>query len=79
MILNKNFIEPMVPVGITGGTKDKSPFQCEQCHRRLRICKVIKKQINKLQKFAIYVHYCNKCKLTYYVFKVIKKRGLKYD
>ncbi|MFW9971146.1 MAG: hypothetical protein ACFFDF_13205 [Candidatus Odinarchaeota archaeon] len=55
------------------------PFECEQCGRKLRVCNKYLKKMNELQDFGVYTYYCNICKLTYYVFKIINKRGMKYD
>jgi len=49
-------------------------FKCRDCGRKLRICQIRRKKIDNCREFVLFIYYCRKCKLTYYIFKFINKK-----
>ncbi len=48
-------------------------FECPECSSELHICRIQYKRINNAHVFTLFTYYCSKCKLTYFIFKIIKK------
>jgi len=46
-------------------------IKCEECDKKLKICQIQRKHINRCVNFVIFTYYCQKCKLTYFIFKFI--------
>lgn len=49
-------------------------IKCEECNRKLRIAQIQRKHINQCTDFAIFIYYCQKCDLTYIIFKLVDKK-----
>jgi len=54
-------------------------IKCRDCGRILRICQIQRKNIDNCREFTVFIYYCRKCKLTYYVFNFINKKEVKRD
>lgn len=52
---------------------DYKEINCQECKRKLKICQIQRKRISRHLDFAILTYYCQKCKLTYYIFKFVNK------
>ncbi len=48
--------------------------RCDDCNRKLKICQIQRKRIDTCREFAIFTYYCQKCKLTYFIFKFINRK-----
>ncbi len=53
--------------------QDYQYFFCNECKRRLKICQIQRKVINTTLEFGVFIYYCKRCKLTYFIFKFGKK------
>lgn len=47
---------------------------CQDCKIKLKIAQIQRKHINQYTDFAVFVYYCQKCDLTYIIFKLVDKR-----
>jgi hypothetical protein len=48
---------------------------CSECNRKLKICRIQRKKNDNCREFAIFTFYCNRCKLTYFIFKFMNLRS----
>lgn len=60
-------------------TKKIEILNCQECNRFLRICQIQKKKINPNTEFRILTYFCNYCKLTYFIFKVMNSNHKNYE
>lgn len=54
-------------------------IKCRDCGKVLEICQIQRKNISNCREFAVFTYYCQKCKLTYYIFNFINKEEEKRD
>lgn len=56
------------------GEIDHLHFTCQECKKKLKVNQIVRKRIVPFRTFNLFIFYCIKCNLTYFIFKYINRK-----